>query len=86
MITTPTVFILGAGASIPYGFPSGLDLVDMICGPAGDRKYIQFGVDQATAESFITALRQSDQQSVDEHEFQPEHVLALNPDRHNESF
>jgi hypothetical protein len=65
MITTPTVFILGAGASIPYGFPSGLDLVDMICGPAGDRKYIQFGIDQATAESFITALRQSDQQSVD---------------------
>ncbi len=28
MITTPTVFILGAGASIPYGFPSGRALRD----------------------------------------------------------
>jgi hypothetical protein len=65
MISTETVFILGAGASIPYGFPSGLDLVSKICEPSGDRRYIQFGIDQATAESFITALRQSDQQSVD---------------------
>jgi hypothetical protein len=27
MVSTPTVLILGAGASIPYGFPSGADLV-----------------------------------------------------------
>jgi hypothetical protein len=26
MITTPTVFILGAGASKPYGFPDGAGL------------------------------------------------------------
>lgn len=31
MITTPTVLVLGAGASIPYGFPSGRDLVKHIC-------------------------------------------------------
>jgi hypothetical protein len=31
MITKPTLFILGAGASIPYGFPSGWDLRQGIC-------------------------------------------------------
>ena len=31
MITKPTVFVLGAGASIPYGFPSGKQLVEHIC-------------------------------------------------------
>ena len=30
MIETPTVFILGAGASNPYGYPLGKDLVDNI--------------------------------------------------------
>ena len=31
MIKTPTVLILGAGASINYGFPSGLQLKNEIC-------------------------------------------------------
>src|SRR4051794_36706351 len=31
MIREPTVFILGAGASIPYGFPSGYELRKVIC-------------------------------------------------------
>ena len=30
MIEKPTVFILGAGASAPYGYPSGQKLVDDI--------------------------------------------------------
>jgi hypothetical protein len=30
MITKPTVLILGAGASMPYGFPSGRDLLKTI--------------------------------------------------------
>ena len=30
MITKPTVLVLGAGASIPYGFPSGLGLLRII--------------------------------------------------------
>jgi hypothetical protein len=34
MITKPTLFILGAGASIPYGFPSGWDLRNRICAEA----------------------------------------------------
>ncbi len=30
MITRETVLVLGAGASMPYGFPSGQDLVALI--------------------------------------------------------
>jgi hypothetical protein len=30
MITKPTVFVLGAGVSMPYGFPSGKKLVELI--------------------------------------------------------
>ena len=31
MITKPTVLILGAGASVDYGFPTGRGLVSLIC-------------------------------------------------------
>lgn len=31
MIENPTVFVLGAGASIPYGLPSGVQLRNIIC-------------------------------------------------------
>lgn len=31
MIKKRTVFVLGAGASVPYGFPTGGELVDHIC-------------------------------------------------------
>ena len=31
MITTPTVLVLGAGASYPYGFPTAKDLKQSIC-------------------------------------------------------
>ncbi|MGE5499763.1 MAG: hypothetical protein ACM3Q2_16955 [Syntrophothermus sp.] len=31
MITKPTVFVLGAGASVPYGFPTGAELRLSIC-------------------------------------------------------
>ena len=31
MITTPTVLVLGAGASYPYGFPTAKELEDLIC-------------------------------------------------------
>jgi len=36
MITTPTLFILGAGASMPYGFPDSRTLFDDICAGAFD--------------------------------------------------
>lgn len=31
MIKKKTIFVLGAGASIPYGYPSGADLIDETC-------------------------------------------------------
>src|SRR5262245_10532119 len=31
MLSKQIVFVLGAGASAPYGFPLGMDLVDQIC-------------------------------------------------------
>ncbi|MFC1540590.1 hypothetical protein ACFL4J_00965 [Candidatus Margulisiibacteriota bacterium] len=31
MINRPTVFVLGAGASVPYEYPSGIKLVRLIC-------------------------------------------------------
>lgn len=33
MIESRTVFVLGAGASRPYGFPTGLELREYICSP-----------------------------------------------------
>ncbi len=51
MIKTPTVFVLGAGASMPYGFPSGRQLVEQIyCTALGnfketsDNKWINSGL------------------------------------------
>jgi len=39
MITKPTVFVFGAGASMPYGFPSGRQLVEQIyCTALGNFK------------------------------------------------
>lgn len=38
MITKPTLFILGAGASIPYGFPSGAKLRNQICAVTDGRE------------------------------------------------
>jgi len=64
MITTPTVFILGAGASKPYGFPSGAEIVRDIC-KAPESELDSFGVGQADYLEFATELRNSDQLSVD---------------------
>jgi len=36
MIKTRTVLILGAGASMPYGYPSGKELKRIICGRLKD--------------------------------------------------
>ncbi|MCH8821991.1 MAG: hypothetical protein IH984_00640 [Planctomycetes bacterium] len=36
MITANTVLILGAGASKPYGFPTGRELLDIICREMGE--------------------------------------------------
>ena len=48
MITKPTVLILGAGASINYGFPSGLQLKALICKAIKERADIFNDLVQAT--------------------------------------
>ena len=40
MIERKTVFVLGAGASMPYGFPSGAQLRDTICEGANDGAWL----------------------------------------------
>ena len=68
MIRTPTVLVLGAGASMPYGFPSGQGLKENI---------ISFGAEvhkriehlprctQERFQEFQRELRYSSQSSVD---------------------
>jgi hypothetical protein len=58
----PLVFILGAGASMPYGYPSGRGLVENIISlPPG----IQFVIDDRDFESFQKRLTDSKAPSVD---------------------
>jgi len=77
------VLVLGAGASIPYGFPSGRDLVDDIC-----ENYPQNAIDmesssglqqrtRARASHFVNRLRHSRRCSIDT-------FLRDNPDLHEE--
>ena len=71
MIRTPTVLILGAGASAEYGFPVGYSLYENVCRgyvgtpPLPPRKeHLQHDADIAF-EGFRTQLAQSGQLSVD---------------------
>lgn len=81
MISTNTVLILGAGASQPYGFPLGRQLLNRICQQLGPEKHtidqykvlIDLGRTSTDIENFRNALRYSDYGSVDE-------FLEYNPD------
>ncbi len=58
MITVPTTFILGAGASQPYGYPTGDKLLqDMMQNAFGLREFlVQLGVEQDVVEDFLESL------------------------------
>lgn len=66
MIRTPTVFILGAGASAPYGFPIGSQLVADIIELHHDEKAERAGFDRVVHSDFVKALSKSDRNSIDE--------------------
>jgi len=70
MINTPTVLILGAGASMPYGFPSGGALRDSLCGLFQDsvRRSIfeSLGFSQHDLKVFCVNFRESGIPSIDE--------------------
>lgn len=75
MINTKTVFILGAGASIPYGFPSGAELREMLCAPISGynsprtvnwRSLIsKTGISESTSNQFAEAFLKSGMISID---------------------
>ncbi len=72
MIKKQSVFILGAGASMPYGFPSGTDLVNKICSKLTNPESFLVSIQGSSIdipayqiEKFVTALRFSGKKSVD---------------------
>lgn len=86
MITEPTVFIIGAGASVPYGFPTGVQLktaiIDEFVGKFNsmvDSRTITmetfFDEDEAKdeARNFIAAFKEAISPSID-------FFLSANPD------
>jgi hypothetical protein len=72
VIKRETVFVLGAGASQPYGFPLGAELVDKICAEiiAKDKMGIVPRLEEADFDSdlitrFALAMREARPYSVD---------------------
>jgi hypothetical protein len=71
MIKEDTVFILGAGASAPYGLPLGKQLYDVVVGEFGDGSSLAQELALATpfprrnVDEFINALHYSGLSSVD---------------------
>lgn len=72
MIKKKTVFVLGAGASIPYGLPSGFELREAICAllePARLQNAVtiagQHGHERTALENFLTAFLRSNVLSID---------------------
>lgn len=70
MIVEPTVLVLGAGASVDYGFPTGRELLLEICtdGRRGKLRtflHKQMGYSEAEIDEFTTALMLSGAPSVD---------------------
>lgn len=72
MIKTPTVLVLGAGASCPYGFPSGRKLLATILEIAGGANSFNTRILQACGfgreaiHSFRTILSEADVDSIDD--------------------
>lgn len=72
MIIKPTVFVIGAGASLPYGLPLGIDLATRVCTKVAaddfqrELKGMGIAVDRAAAKNLIYAFRQSGCNSLDE--------------------
>lgn len=64
----PTIFILGAGASLPYGLPSGRELRERILHSTSGKKfdhYLRAGFTEQDTRKFGTAFGQSRSQSID---------------------
>lgn len=64
MISVPTTLILGAGASSPYGFPSGAQLRQRLCDPSLFSNLKEFYTADVVA-AFCAAFLRSQQSSID---------------------
>ncbi len=67
MINNKTIFILGAGTSIPYGYPSGNELVEKVQFAAANSSKVFFSNAQEIekAYQFANDLYKSDSSSID---------------------
>ena len=68
MISKPIVLILGAGASVEYGFPSGRGLTREVCKLAAGAPFnavLNAGFKEDRIRAFQSELTLSDQPSVD---------------------
>lgn len=69
MIEIPTILVLGAGASVPFGFPTGQRLKDEICSPSfrstqsGLLNNLGYGSNKI--KNFVNTLKRSGRPSVD---------------------
>lgn len=77
MITTATVLVLGAGASVHCGYPLGGQLISSLCRLRGTTALdeLPYGYERRDAEKLLTRLSRSGHYSVDAFlETAPEHV------------
>jgi hypothetical protein len=66
MITVPTTLVLGAGASMPYGFPSGAQLREQLCNPGKLAELTREGsFSEIEIEKFCEAFLRSGTASID---------------------
>jgi hypothetical protein len=65
MIRRPTVLVLGAGVSTPFGFPSGYGLLQQVLDPFFRDKLTAHVHDEPLVDAFLEALRFSGMLSVD---------------------
>jgi hypothetical protein len=66
MINLPTTLVLGAGASMPYGFPSGYELRKRLCDPRRLEALYHHGLfSQGEVSSFCDAFLHSSIESID---------------------
>ena len=64
MITVPTTLVLGAGASMPYGFPSGARLREKLCDP-GSLLSLHSKFPEADVRIFCNEFLHSGMKSID---------------------
>lgn len=65
MITVPTTLVLGAGASVPYGFPSGYELRKKLCDFGDIRRMSPYGYDERDLKIFCDTFLKSGMHSID---------------------